>query len=107
MMGGAGLIGSFLDAGEIDEFVIHVIPTFIGEGIPLIAPKHRSVSLDLRSSRRYPDGVVRLHYSVVTSGSNLSTNENARSSKRLHRPKAQRTQDIGGASSARARHTRG
>src|SRR5512144_2452109 len=25
MMGGAGLIGSFLDAGEIDEFVIHVV----------------------------------------------------------------------------------
>src|SRR5262249_15124165 len=26
MMGGAGLIASFLDAGEIDEFDIHVIP---------------------------------------------------------------------------------
>ena len=35
MMGGAGIIGSFLDEGEIDEFMIHVIPTFIGEGIPL------------------------------------------------------------------------
>jgi dihydrofolate reductase len=33
MMGGAGLIASFLDAGEIDEFDIHVIPVFIGEGI--------------------------------------------------------------------------
>jgi dihydrofolate reductase len=38
MMGGAGIIGSFLDDGEIDEFMIHVIPTFIGEGIPLIGP---------------------------------------------------------------------
>jgi dihydrofolate reductase len=38
MMGGAGIIASFLDAGEIDEFMIHVIPIFIGEGIPLIAP---------------------------------------------------------------------
>jgi dihydrofolate reductase len=37
MMGGAGIIASFLDEGEIDEFMIHVIPTFIGEGIPLIA----------------------------------------------------------------------
>ena len=35
MMGGAGIIASFLDKGEIDEFIIHVIPTFIGEGIPL------------------------------------------------------------------------
>lgn len=64
MMGGAGLIASFLDAGEIDEFIIHVIPTFIGEGIPLIAPRHRSVPLLLLSTRSYSDGVVRLHYSV-------------------------------------------
>jgi dihydrofolate reductase len=64
MMGGAGLIGSFLDAGEIDEFVIHVIPTIIGKGIPLIAPRHRLVPLRLLSSRRFSDGVVRLHYAV-------------------------------------------
>jgi dihydrofolate reductase len=43
MMGGGELIASFLDAGEIDEFDIHVIPVFIGEGIPLIAPRHRDV----------------------------------------------------------------
>ena len=64
MMGGGGIIASFLDAGEIDEFIIHVIPTFIGEGIPLIAPKHRLVSLKLLSVRDYPDGVLRLHYAV-------------------------------------------
>lgn len=64
MMGGAGIIASFLDAGEIDEFIIHIIPKFIGEGIPLVAPRHRLVPLKLRSTRRYPDGVVRLHYLV-------------------------------------------
>jgi dihydrofolate reductase len=64
MMGGGGLIASFLDAGEIDEFDIHVIPVFIGEGIPLVAPRHRDVPLKLRSSRKYPDGVVRLRYEV-------------------------------------------
>jgi len=64
MMGGAGLITSFLDEGEIDEFIIHVIPTFIGEGIPLIQPRHRLVPLKLRSVRRFSDGVVRLHYDV-------------------------------------------
>jgi dihydrofolate reductase len=62
MMGGGGIIASFLDAGEIDEFIIHVIPTLIGEGIPLIAPRHRTVELKLISVRDYPDGVVRLHY---------------------------------------------
>ncbi len=65
MMGGAGLIASFLDVGEIDEFILHVMPVLIGEGVPLVAPRHRSISLALRSSRRYSDGVVRLHYAVV------------------------------------------
>ena len=64
MMGGGGLIGSFLDAGLIDEFIIHVIPTFIGEGIPLIAPKRRTVPLKLLSSKSFSDGSLRLHYAV-------------------------------------------
>jgi len=64
MMGGGELIASFLDAGEIDKFDIHLIPTFIGEGIPLVAPRHRDVPLRLRSARKYSDGVVRLRYDV-------------------------------------------
>jgi tetratricopeptide (TPR) repeat protein len=43
IMGGAGIIASFLDENEIDELIINVIPTLIGEGIPLIAPRHRTV----------------------------------------------------------------
>ena len=61
-MGGAGLIASFLDEGEIDEFIINVVPVYIGEGIPMIKPRHRLVALELRSVRRFADGVVRLHY---------------------------------------------
>lgn len=64
MMGGAGPIASFLDAGEIDEFDIHVIPVFIGKGIPLVRPRHRDIPLRLRSTRKYPDGVVRLRCEV-------------------------------------------
>lgn len=64
MMGGSGIIASFLDEGQVDEFMIHVIPTFIGEGIPLIAPGRRMVALRLISSTRFPDGVVKLHYAV-------------------------------------------
>ena len=65
MMGGGELIASFLDANEIDEFDIHVIPTFIGKGIPLVAPRHRDIALRLRSARKFPDGVVRLHYEIA------------------------------------------
>ena|SRR5437667_394813 len=64
MMGGASIIASFLDEGEIDDFMIHVIPTFIGEGIPLIAPDRRTVPLKLISCTKFPDGVVKLHYAV-------------------------------------------
>jgi len=64
MMGGAGIIASFLDEGEIDEFIIHVIPVLIGEGIPLIAPRHRTVPLKLIACTKFADGVVRLHYAV-------------------------------------------
>jgi dihydrofolate reductase len=64
MMGGAGIIASFLDEGEIDEFMIHVIPKFIGEGIPLIAPERRTVPLKLISCTKFTDGVVKLHYAV-------------------------------------------
>jgi len=65
MMGGGELIASFLDAEEIDEFDIHVIPLFIGEGIPLIAPRHRDITLHLRATQKYPDGVVRLRYEIA------------------------------------------
>jgi dihydrofolate reductase len=65
IMGGAGVIGSFLDAKEIDEFVIHVIPTFIGEGIPLIQSGSRTVNLELLEEKSWTDGVVGLHYKVL------------------------------------------
>ena len=64
MMGGARLIASFLDEGQIDQFMIHVVPVFIGDGIPLITPRHRLVKLQNRSVRRFSDGVVRLTYDV-------------------------------------------
>jgi len=67
MMGGGEIIGSFLDEHVIDEFIITVVPTFIGEGIPLIAPRHREVALRLLSLRRFSDGVVQFHYEVQQS----------------------------------------
>jgi dihydrofolate reductase len=69
MMGGGELIASFLDAGEIDEFDIHVMPILIGEGIPLIAPRHRDVRLHLRSVNKFSDGVIRIRYQTQPSSS--------------------------------------
>ncbi len=64
LMGGGELIASFLDEQAIDEFVISVVPVFIGDGIPLIARRHRHVPLDLHSLERFEDGLVQLHYRV-------------------------------------------
>jgi dihydrofolate reductase len=64
LMGGGDLIASFLDEHAIDEFVVTVAPVFIGDGIPLIARRHRHVLLDLQSVERFADGVVQLHYRV-------------------------------------------
>src|SRR5436853_6680476 len=49
LMGGGEIIAAFLDAKAIDEFVISVVPIFIGDGIPLIARKHRHIPLELHS----------------------------------------------------------
>jgi dihydrofolate reductase len=64
VMGGAQIFGAFLDAGELDEIILHVIPVLIGEGIPFLDPARRQTELKLKSSRRYPNGVVRVHYEV-------------------------------------------
>lgn len=65
LMGGGELIASFLDAQAIDEFVVSVVPVFIGDGIPLIARRHRHVRLELQSVERFDDGLVQLHYRVL------------------------------------------
>jgi len=65
LMGGGGIIASFLDAQAIDEFVISVVPVFIGDGIPLIARRHRHVPLELHHTERFEDGLVQLHYRVT------------------------------------------
>ena len=64
LMGGGEIIASFLDAQAIDEFVIGVVPIFIGDGIPLIARRHLHVPLSLRSAERFEDGLVQLSYAV-------------------------------------------
>ncbi len=64
LMGGGDLIASFLDERAIDEFVISVVPVFIGDGIPLIARRHRHVPLELQSTEQFDDGLVQLRYRV-------------------------------------------
>jgi len=64
LMGGGELIASFLDEGALDELVITVAPVFIGDGVPLIARRHRHTPLALESVERFENGVVQLRYRV-------------------------------------------
>ena len=67
MMGGGEIIASFLDEHAIDEFIITVVPMFIGEGIPLLSGKQREVALRLLRVEQFPDGVVQSRYEVQQS----------------------------------------
>jgi dihydrofolate reductase len=64
LMGGADVFGSFLSAGALDELIIHVVPVLIGTGITLLDPVARQTELKLKSTRKFADGVVRLHYVI-------------------------------------------
>lgn len=69
VMGGAEIIGSFLDEGAIDEFVITIVPMFIGEGIPLLSPRHRQVPLRPLSAELFPDAWSRCTIRSCRAGS--------------------------------------
>lgn len=75
VMGGAQVFGEFLDAGVLDEIILHVIPVLIGTGISLLDAKPRQVELKLKSTRRFADGSVRLHYEVDRTAPMLSLTE--------------------------------
>lgn len=64
LMGGGVSAAAFLDAGQVDEVFVHVIPVLLGVGIPLFGARARDVPLELRESKSFPDGVVRLRYRV-------------------------------------------
>jgi dihydrofolate reductase len=68
LMGGGEVIASFLDADAVDEFVVSVVPVFIGDGIPLIERRHRHLPLRLRGVESFKDGLVQMRYSVGNGG---------------------------------------
>jgi dihydrofolate reductase len=68
LVGGGELIATLIDGGEVDRFLIHLIPVLIGEGIPLIAPRYREIELALQGTQTFADGVVQLDYTVRKNG---------------------------------------
>ena len=62
VFGPAGTYNAFDIAADNQGVAIDHV--FIGDGLPLIARRHRHVPLELQSADRFADGVVRLHYRV-------------------------------------------
>ncbi|MDO8473775.1 MAG: dihydrofolate reductase family protein, partial [Dehalococcoidia bacterium] len=62
---GGQTIQSFLEAGQISELTITVIPILLGEGRPLFGPLRQDVHLAHISTHAYPFGFVQSKYRVV------------------------------------------
>jgi len=62
LVGGADIIKEFLKNNLIDDFIITVIPTLLGEGIPLFGEGCGEYQLKLQNIKKYDSGVVQLFY---------------------------------------------
>ena len=62
LFGGGILVDAFLKADIIDEYIIGIIPTILGEGRPLFLGNHPKIDLSLQEFVT-EDGIVILRYS--------------------------------------------
>lgn len=62
LVGGAAVVASFRAASLISRYIISVIPTLLGEGIPLFASPGPSERLELVEAEAFPTGLVQLTY---------------------------------------------
>ena len=61
--GGAEVVNALLKENVIDEFIISIIPTLLGEGTKLFQNGGRpQQSLELVSSKQFTSGLVQIHY---------------------------------------------
>ncbi len=64
-VGGAGLAGEAIKAGLVDECHLVISPVVVGGGKAALPGRVR-VRLELLNQRRFGNGVVHLHYRIVT-----------------------------------------
>ncbi|WP_438351079.1 dihydrofolate reductase family protein [Paenibacillus sp. FA6] len=63
IVGGGELLHSFLNEKLIDELILTVAPSLIGQGIPLFKEGNYQLELSLRGTRHF-NQFVELHYEV-------------------------------------------
>jgi dihydrofolate reductase len=64
-VGGATLAGEAIKAGLVDEYHLVISPVVVGGGLRAL-PGQVRVQLELLDERRFGNGVVHLHYRIVT-----------------------------------------
>ncbi len=64
--GGAAVVNELLKEHLIDEIIISVIPTLLGEGVRLFKDGRPEQLLELLSSKQFDTGLVQLHYRVAS-----------------------------------------
>jgi len=62
LVGGPRTMQAFRDIGALAEVGLLVIPRIQGGGVPLAPPGTEPLSLTLRSTRTFPDGVIEARY---------------------------------------------
>lgn len=61
IVGGGQLLHSFIQRGLVDEFILTIAPTLIGNGIPLFRKGEYQLELSLKRMRNF-NQFVELHY---------------------------------------------
>lgn len=64
VVGGSGLLHSFVEENLIDEWIISIAPVLLGKGIPLFKEFDLGSSLKLKSVKSYGD-FAQLHYEKI------------------------------------------
>jgi dihydrofolate reductase len=65
LVGGSEIIDIFIKAKMIDEIILFIIPTILGNGIPLFRHDDNEIKLQLKYSKQYPSGIVQLNYEPI------------------------------------------
>ena len=64
--GGAEIVNALLKYNLIDEFIISIVPIFLGSGIRLFKEESPEQRIDLISSKKFKSGLVQLRYQKTT-----------------------------------------
>lgn len=61
LVGGSQLIAPFIEEDLVDEYILTLIPTLLGSGIPLFRGSAQALNLHLKETRTF-DGMAQLVY---------------------------------------------